>query len=575
MRARMRIGALLLGPVCLFGAAEARAAPVCSNTPGANDRVVCEESGATDIDIDLTNPAIATAVATEHGVHARHTNTGTGGIDINVAGGSISATGSGSHGLRFEQLGTGGASVVLRRGVEVTGAAYGVYGEVANTANGATISIDAMGGSVSATSGLGIFVLSRGTGGVDVDLADVAVSAMGFDSFGVHARHTGAGGAGAGVDIDITRGSVSTADATGVYGDVRTDSGGTAAIDMTDVIVSTKGSNAHGVHGLVRNVAGRAVSIAVTGGRISTDGRVAHGIFGQVWRTASTAPISIDAKDVDISTTGESAFGVYAYNRGAGALDVDLRGGSISTEGAGVFVRHDGAGGIDVDLADIAIATTAETNGYGVLGYATGAGEKALSIDVTRGRIVTVGTRSYGVIAANVHATSEATVSIGGTGGAIATAGANAYGVYARHDGMGRIGVELADVDIATTGADAHGVQGLMNNSGNGSALSIDVAGGNIAAAGLGARGIFGYHPGLGSVSMTTGAAGTVEAPFAVGMEGRFTNDASAAGRLLLTHEGAIKAREAGVLAHAARSSGHTFGGGGGKRRTMQAGPRR
>ena len=560
MRARMRIGALLLGLVCLFGAAEARAAPVCSNTPGANDRVVCEESGATDIDIDLTNPAIATSVATEHGVHARHTNTGTGGIDINVAGGSISATGSGGDGLRFQQLGTGGASVVLERGVKVTGAAYGVYGEVASTANGATISFNAMGGSVSATSGRAISVLSRGTGGVDVDLADVAVSTTGFDGFGVHAEHTGAGGTG--VDIDITGGSVSTTDATGVYGDVRTDSGGTASIDMRDVIVSTEGSNAHGVHGLVRNVAGRAVSIAVTGGRISTKDGVAHGIFGQVWRTASTAPISIDAKDVDISTTGVNAHGVYANNRGAGAVDVDLKGGSISAAGVGVFVWHDGAGGIDVDLADIAIATTAETNGYGVLGYANGAGEKALSIDVTRGRIVTVGTRSYGVIAANVHATSEATVSIGGTGGAIATAGANAYGVYARHDGMGRIGVELADVDIATTGADAHGVQGLMNNSGNGSALSIDVAGGNIAAAGLGARGIFGYHPGLGSVSMTTGAAGTVEAPFAVGMEGRLTNDASAAGRLLLTQKGAIKAREVGVLAWAARSSGHTMGAG-------------
>ena len=57
MRARMRIGALLLGPACLLGAAEAQAAAVCSNTPGANDRVVCEESGATDIDIDLETSA--------------------------------------------------------------------------------------------------------------------------------------------------------------------------------------------------------------------------------------------------------------------------------------------------------------------------------------------------------------------------------------------------------------------------------------------------------------------------------------------------------------------------------------
>ena len=89
----MRIGAFLFGAACPLGAAEARAAAVCSNTPGANDRVVCQESGATDIDIDLTNPAIATSVANEYGVHASHTNAGTGKIDIEVAGGSISATG--------------------------------------------------------------------------------------------------------------------------------------------------------------------------------------------------------------------------------------------------------------------------------------------------------------------------------------------------------------------------------------------------------------------------------------------------------------------------------------------------
>ena len=61
---------------------------------------------------------------------------------------------------------------------------------------------------------------------------------------------------------------------------------------------------------------------------------------------------------------------------------------------------------------------------------------------------------------------------------------------------------------------------------------------------------------------MRTRAAAEVAAPFAVGMEGRLTNDASAAGRIVVTHGGAVEAREVGILAWARRSSGHTMGAG-------------
>ena len=566
----MRIGALLFGAACLLGAAEAQAAAVCSNTPGANDRVSCQRyaGDGNDIDIDLTNPAIATSVNHEIGVHAGHR--GTGGIDVDVAGGSISATGLRAPGVYISQWGTGGASLVLRGGVEVIASAHGVGVEVVNTANTATLSIKLTGGSISTTDGAGVLARSSGTDGVDVDLAGVTVST---GHVGVEARHTGAGGTG--VDIDVVGGSISTTGrrAHGVEGHVRTDSGGTASIDLTDVAVSTKGWGANGVDGLVRNVAGEALSISVTRGSVSTEGSRAAGIFGYVWRPASTAPVSIKTTDVTVSTKGSSANGVYAIQGGAGALDVDLKGGSISTTGAfgyGVLVWSRGARGFDIDLEDVDIATTTVEAGasgagaYGVMGYFTAAGDAELSIDVTRGRIVTAGTFSYGIVGYSRHAESEATVSIGRTGGAIATAGANAYGVYALHEGVGGIDIDLADAAIATTGANAHGVYGLVNNSGNGSATSIDVAGGNIAAAGLGARGLFGEHRGLGSAAVRTRAEAEIEAPFAVGMEGRLTNDARAAGRIEMMHEGAIKAREAGVLAWAARSSGHTFEGGGG-----------
>ena len=247
----------------------------------------------------------------------------------------------------------------------------------------------------------------------------------------------------------------------------------------------------------------------MTRGSVSTEGLAAHAIFGYVSESASTAPISIKTTGVEIAATGPNTYGVYAIQDGAGALDVDLRGGSISTAGTygyGVFIWNRGGGGFDIDLEDVDItSTTVETRSRGVVGYSNKAGKAALSIDVTRGDIVIAGATSYGLYGLSTHAESEATISIVRTGGAIVTPG-------------------------------------------------------------LGARGIFGYHWGLGSAAVRTRAA-EIEAPFAVGIEGRLTNDANAAGRILLTtHEGAIKAREAGVLAWAARSSGHT---GGRNRRTM------
>ena len=502
----MRIGAFLFGAVCLFGAAEAQAAAVCSNTPGANDRVVCQESGATDIDIDLTNPAIATSVATEHGVHARHTNTGTGKTDIEVAGGSISATGRGGYGVFTHQQGAGGVSIVLKGAVEIASANNGVYGRITNTANEATIAVDVRGGSISATDanegGAGVWIEHSGSGGIDIDLTGATVSTKGADT------------------------------AHGIVGEIWS-SGSTAAIsiDATEVAIFTTGSNAHGVY-------------------------ASH---------AGAGEIDIGLKGVDISATGRNALGVYAVQSGTGEIDIELEGGSVSTTnhfGHAVYGYALGAsGGVDIGLERVRVSTRGYSS-YGVYGYNGTAGGAATSIDVTGGRIATAGAFSYGVVAANVHAASETAISIVGTGAAIATAGASAGGFYARHDGMGRIGVDLTDIDISTTGANAWGVYGLINNSANGSAISIAVAGGNIAAAGLGARGLLGDHRGLGSVSMTTGAASTVEAPFAVGMEAYLTNDANAAGRLLLTHEGAIKAGNVGVLAHAARSSGHAFGDG-------------
>ena len=58
--------------LALSCAGEVRAAAVCSDTPGPNDRVYCAAAALTNVDIDiaLTNQIIATTRANEVGVYA-------------------------------------------------------------------------------------------------------------------------------------------------------------------------------------------------------------------------------------------------------------------------------------------------------------------------------------------------------------------------------------------------------------------------------------------------------------------------------------------------------------------------
>ena len=532
MSARARIGALLFVPVCLLGAAEAQAAAVCSNTPGVNDRVLCQESDATVIDIELTNPAIATTVSNQHGVYARHTNTGTGNIDVEVTGGSLSATGSGGQGVFALQDGAGGISIVLKGGVEVTSDSHGVHGLIQNTASAATITIQATAGTVSVPGGTGVRARHQGTGGIEIDLANVAVSTKGR---GVYGRHDGRGGT-AGVDIDVNGGSIETEDnaAYGVGGDIRRDSGGTVSIDVTDVAVTTKGMTAHGVYGLVRNTVGEAVTVSVTRGSLSTAGRLAHGIIGQVWGSASTASLSIDATDVTIDATGDLSAGVYATHSGTGKIDIGLNGVDFTGTGlssSGVYANRFGTGEIDIELEDGSISTT-NLRSHAVFGWVREGASGGVEIELKEGVV-------------------------------LSTTGDEAYGVLGYTDGGAAISIDVTgSLRIETAGTRSHGVAAANVTASSGAAVSLDVAGGSVTTAGLSAIGLVGEHLGLGSVSMTTRAANVIAAPFAIGMQAWAVNDASAAGRLVVTHGGAVQAREVGVLAWAARSSGHTMGAG-------------
>ena len=443
----------------------------------------------------------------------RCTQTGSGDIDIDLANPAISTTNPADEGIEATHTGTG------------------------------NIDIDVTGGSIAAADANGVRVRHEAAGAIDIDMTNVGVSTQGQLDYGIYAGHQGTSGTG--IDIDVTGGSVTTAGS---------DSYGIAANanDSTGAAVGT------------------AVSIDTKNTRVSTMGRRSYGVFGWINTVASTAPVSVTVAGGSVTTAGENAHAVRAYvfsQASTGAMVVGVTdGAAISTTGRnahGVLATQNGRGGIDADLTD-AVISTANTSSYGFMGWLSNtSGSAPLDIDVLRGSVKTTGARSYGILGYVDRNASESALSIDADGVAVSTTGHRSYGIFALHLGRGSLDVDLEDVAISTTGDESYGVVGNIRYAASTAAIAIDAAGDRaIAVEGLNTAGMLGLQAGLGSVGITTGAETAIEAPFAVGMEARATNDASATGRIVVTHGGAVEAREVGVLARAERSSGHTMGDG-------------
>ncbi len=415
------------------------------------------------------------------------------------------------------------------------------------------------------------------------------------------------------VELRMTAGSVVTTGTAGhgLYARHAGATGGAMVIGMSGGSVETRGSNAYAIW--ARRASGTGnVRIDVTGGSLSRKGGTggvvlgAHGGTGNV-TVNMTAGATLEA-------TGAGVGGLIAVHSGTGDLAIGLTGGSIATTGIGIdagrsnaatagnvavtvshassAVRTTGALGHGVSIVNIAGAAAitmrdglVETTGAGALGLhadsysdtESGPGTTSIVLEGgtirTRGGIHTfsnVNYYSHGIRAQSSYTRGD--VSVRMTGGAVETAGAGAYGMFVVKGGPAGAGsIEMTGGTITTAGDGASGAyvvysSGLTGDSANTEGLSIDVAGAvsaeglNTSVDGLITRGLLGVHEGWGSAAVRTRAAAEIAAPFAVGMEGRLTNDASAAGRIVVTHEGAVEARDVGVLAWTARSSGHTKG---------------
>ena len=428
---------------------------------------------------------------------------------------------------------------------------------------------------------------------MDIDLANPAIETSGDNENGIFGSSNTSSR-----DIEVTGGSITTTGATAAGVKMDLLGSGRGSIVLENVAISTNARGSVGIDGYGSATSGVTLSIDVTGGSVSTVGSSAQGVDVD---HRGMGAIDIDLRRAAVTTMDLNSTGVSARHSGSGGtgVDIDLEGGSVRTAGrqasaiAGTVSSASNAA-VSIDATGVAISTTNEF-ARGIYGAITSASSQAsISVNAAGGSIATAGTFSHGIWGYVSHSASDAAISIDATGGvAVSTTGEGAYGVHAQQNGVGGIEIDLENAAISTTGAYSRAVFGFIRGASE-TALSIDATGGSVATTGLGAygllgyisnaastapisidatgvavtveglstRGIFGLHTGLGSVSMTAGAATAIEAPFAVGMEARLTHAANAAGRVVVTHEGAVKARDIGVLAWGRRSSGHTSGDG-------------
>ena len=285
--------------------------------------------------------------------------------------------------------------------------------------------------------------------------------------------------------------------------------------------------------------------------------------------------------------TGSGGNSILAERRGSGAASIEVSGGSLTND---VFIttgntatgdlsigmsggslsgrlninRNGGMGNGRITVSGDATIRQTQTAQFGVGVVSNGLGDE-LSIRMIGGSVEATGASSAGLFlrSTNNNAAAAAAMTAVIEGGSVRTRGSDSSGVwFSGISGSRDASFRMTGGSIVTEADNSRGVYFALGRFGTGQTASVRMTGGSIVAEGLGSHGLSALAVDLGSVDAMTDAGATIATPFAVGMEGRLTQDASATGRLVFAHGGAVEARDVGVLAWARRSSGHTMGAG-------------
>ena len=331
-------------------------------------------------------------------------------------------------------------------------------------------------------------------------------------------------------------------------------------IDATNVVIPATAT--HAIY--ARHSGSGDIDIDLSGGTLTTTGARDYAVIG--WHSGASGDVDIGLKDVIARTSNADSHGVVGYGQGgARTVRIDVRGGSITTEGSGagshaVVAWQTGAGDIDVDVTDAAIETQG-VNSVGVFGYRTEAGASGnVDVDVRGGSIASKGRGLYGVHAwaRNSDGAGDVEMSVAGT--AVTMARRLAAAVFAENAGTGDLAVTVSDgAVLRADGERSIGVRAVHGGNGG---IALDVSGETvIAVEGGDSAGVQAYHTASRAVAnrdttvdMRIGAGVRISAPFANGVQGRLGGSNTAG--VAITHQGAIRARDTGILAWASLASG-------------------
>ena len=192
------------------------------------------------------------------------------------------------------------------------------------------VDIDVQGSSVTTAGEIsfGIFGLHQSTGDVGIDVQGGSIDTAGTSSHGVYGLHLSAGASG-GIDISVgaeSRVTTTGINAYGIYGQHR--GTGDVVIDAQNSIIHTQSTStnsqdqtlSHGIYGDHRGSG--TIDIDVQGGSITTAGAFSYGIYGKQEMGASgNIDITTD-QDHTTTTTGANARGIVTYHFGT-ATEVD------------------------------------------------------------------------------------------------------------------------------------------------------------------------------------------------------------------------------------------------------------
>lgn len=420
---------------------------------GSSGNVAVQVNSATIV----TGNTAPTGTIGSAGVYVKSDTDTAGTLDVDIMGGSILSSGSEATGVLVRHLhkGTGAGTpttLEIGGGIEITSEASDAHGiDVSRRGNGnlilnlqdATIDTGATGVTASH---LQQSDDNTDVGDVTVDLlGGVSITTSSDNSTGIYSRIFGENTTHPSHLLVRARetNNNNTITTQGHYARgidvIRVRSGlGNVQIDAEGIEIDTKGEESHGIVGTNKGVGD--VHIEMSGGSITTRGLAAHGIMGHRPESATgSGDIIIRARNLHVLTESTAlhpsfedtfANGVYAVNESSGNIDIDLGGGSITTNG---------------------------TSSFGIYGDHRGVGHVQIRM-------------------------SEGTITTGGS----ATGG---WGIYGRHRDTGNIVIDLDDLTLTTTGQYGHGIVAYHYGTGDSRTMTVSLEG-TVNVSGTGAQGV-------------------------------------------------------------------------------------